>query len=243
MAPEVPRVMSGPGDTSSVNAEPRARTLSWARGACLVALAVALLLGIFAWHSSQPMSWERPAIDALEHHLVPLHRFWIDVFEPIPFACIVGGLFVLAYARNRHRLAWAGAAGCFEAVLAVELVFKPLVDRVRLHEGGRFGLHLIRFAGPMFPSAHTTAAASCAMFAWLILDRRPLLAPLFALIPIAVGCSVVAARMHYPADALAGMLVGAALVYLFVDVTGPRQRIVEPAFEAPVEDAREREPV
>ena len=225
-----------------MNAEDRARTLSYARGACLVAFAVFALLAIFAWHSSQPMSWERPVIDALERRWIPLRRFWVDVFEPIPFAFIVVGLFAFAYARGRRRLAWAGAAGCFEAVLAAELVFKPLVDRVRLRDGGRFGLHLIRFAGPMFPSAHTTAAAACAMFAWLILDRRAVLAPLFALAPIAVGCSVVAAGMHYPADAIGGMLLGSALVYVVVDVTRPRRRTAAPmSEELAVADARDRE--
>jgi membrane-associated phospholipid phosphatase len=236
--------VSGPGDTSSVNAQSRARTLPYARGAALVAVAVSVLLGIFAWHSSQPMSWERPAIDALEHHVVPLRRFWIDVFEPIPFAIIVAVLFLIAYTRGDRRLAWTGAAGCFEAVFAVELVFKPLVDRVRVHGGGRFDLHLIRFGGPMFPSAHTTAAAACAMFAWLILERRLLLAPLLAIIPIAVGWSVVAARMHYPADALAGMLLGAALVYLLVDVTRRRDRIAVPVLDTDTfDEVRERERV
>jgi membrane-associated phospholipid phosphatase len=190
------------------------------------------------------MSWERPAIHALQHHVVPLRRFWIDVFEPIPFAIIVAVLFAIAYSRGNRRLAWAGAAGCFEAVLAVELVFKPLVDRVRVHDGGRFNLHLIRFAGPMFPSAHTTAAAACAMFAWLILDRRVRVAPFLALVPIAVGWAVIAARMHYPADALAGMLLGAAIVYLLVDVTRRRGRIAVPALEVdPFEAIRERERV
>jgi membrane-associated phospholipid phosphatase len=188
------------------------------------------------------MGWERPVIDALERHLLPLHRFLIDVFEPIPFAFIVAALFLIAYTRGRRRLAWTGAAGCFAAVFATELVFKPLVDRVRVHEGGRFGLHLIRFEGPMFPSAHTTAAAACAMFAWLILDRRLRLAPLFTLIPLAVGCSVVGARMHYPADAIAGILIGAAFVYLAVDVTGPRAPIAEAATGPPAaEKAPERE--
>jgi membrane-associated phospholipid phosphatase len=222
-----------------VNAERRVRTPSYARGACIVALALFGLLAMFAWHSSKPMTWERPAIDALERHLIPLRQFWIDVFEPIPFALIVAGLFTLAYVRGRRRLALAGAAGCFEAVFAAELVFKPIVDRVRVHGGGHFGF--IRFGGPLFPSSHTTAAAACAMFAWLILDRRPLLAPLLALVPIAVGCSVVSARLHYPADAIAGMLLGAALVYVLVDVTRPRERIVAPACAgSTVEDERER---
>jgi len=233
--------VSGPGDTSSVNPPARARTPSHARGAALIALAFAALLGIFAWRSSQPMSWERPAIDAFQHHAVPLQRFWIDVFEPVPFALIVAGLFALAYTRGRHRLAWTGAAGCFVAVLATELVFKPLVDRVQIHDGSRFGLHLVRFAGPMFPSAHTTAAAACAMFAFLILDRRRWLAPLLAVVPLAVAGSVIAARMHYPADAIAGMLVGFALVYLTVDVARPRVRVAPPA-AAPTRYRATREP-
>jgi membrane-associated phospholipid phosphatase len=232
--------VSGPGDTSSVNAEARART-SYARGAALVALSFAAVLGIFAWHSSQPMSWERPAIDALQRHAVPLRSFLIDAFEPAVFALIVAALFALAYVRGRRRLAWTGVAGTLAAVLTTELVFKPLVDRVRIHQGGRFGLHLIRFAGPMFPSAHTTAAAACAMFAWLILDRRRLLAPLLALVPLAVACAVVSARMHYPADAIAGMLIGSAFVYLAVDVTRPRPQTTAPAVESHSIETRDHE--
>jgi membrane-associated phospholipid phosphatase len=175
---------------------------------------------------------------------VPLRGFWIWIFEPIPFALIVAALFALAYARGRHRLAWAGAAGCLEAVFAAELVFKPLIDRVREHDAAVSGVHILRVAGPMFPSAHTTAAAAGAMFAWLIFDRRAVLAPLFALVPLAVGCSVVAARVHYPADAVAGMLLGASLVYLMVDVTRPRRRTADrPAATTAAEVARERERV
>jgi membrane-associated phospholipid phosphatase len=223
-----------------VNAETRARAPLYARGAALVAIAVAALLGIFAWHTSQPMGWERPVIDALERHAMPLQRFWIDLFEPVSFALIVAALFALAYTRGLRRLAWAGVAGTFAAVLATELLFKPLVDRVRLHHGGQFGLHLIRFAGPMFPSAHTTAAAACAMFTWMIFDRRRLLVPLLALIPLAVACSVVAARMHYPADALAGLLLGSAIVYLVVDMMRPRARTSAPAVESHHIESRDR---
>lgn len=220
--------MTAPGDTSIVTLEHRARP-SYARGACLVALTLFVVLAVFAWHSAHPMTWERPVMDALDHHAIPLHRLWIDLFEPVPFAFVVAALFAIAYTSGRRRLAFTGAAGCIEAVFAAELVFKPLVDRVREHDGGRYGLHVIRVAGPMFPSAHTTAAAACAMFAWLILDRRRFLAPLLALVPIAVAGSVVAARMHYPADTIAGILLGASLVYLVVDVTRPRELLVAPA--------------
>jgi membrane-associated phospholipid phosphatase len=229
-----------PAHPSNADVEPRARTLAYARGAALSALAVFAVLAAFAWHSSHAMSWERPLMDALENRAVPLRGFWIGVFEPIPFALIVAALFALAYARGRPRLAWAGAAGCLGAVVAAELVLKPLIDRVREHGAGAIGTHVLRVAGPMFPSAHTTAAAAGAMFAWLIFGRRPLLAPLFALVPFAVGCSVIAARVHYPADAVGGILLGASLVYLAVDLAGahgPTEPAVEPTA---VEDARER---
>jgi membrane-associated phospholipid phosphatase len=212
-----------------VHVEPRARTLSYARCASLAALAVFAVLAGFVWHSSHPMLWERPLMDSLENRAVPLRGFWIDVFEPIPFALIIAALFGLAYVRGRHRLAWAGAAGCVAAVFAAELVFKPLIDRVREHDAAAYGIHLIRVAGPMFPSAHTTAAAAGAMFAWLIFDRRLFLAPLFALVPLAVACSVVAARVHYPADAVAGILLGASVVYLVVDLSGQRRGATQSA--------------
>jgi membrane-associated phospholipid phosphatase len=47
--------------------------------------------------------------------------------------------------------------------------------------------------------------------------------------------------MHYPADAIAGLLVGSAIVYLVVDVSQSRDRMTTPDSGHRIE-AREREP-
>jgi membrane-associated phospholipid phosphatase len=120
-----------------------------------------------------------------------------------------------AAARGRYRLALAGVAGCLGAVLAAQLVFKPLVDRVRTRRVVGMNEH-VHLAGRMFPSAHVTAAAAVAMFAWLILDRRARLTPVLLAFPLIVGGAVVKQQLHYPADVAGGLLLGPTFVYCTV---------------------------
>ena len=99
--------------------------------------------------------------------------------------------------------------------VAAQLVFKPLVDRVRTRRVAGMSEH-VHLAGRMFPSAHVTAAAAAAMFAWLILDRRARLTPVLVAFPLIVGCAVIKQQLHYPADVAGGLLLGPTFVYCTV---------------------------
>ncbi len=142
----------------------------------------------------------------------PLRYLWVALFEPVPFALTAIAVAWTAWARGRRGLAIAGLAGCFGAVVSAELVLKPLIDRGRRRFDG-VNHRSVHFGSGMFPSAHVTGAAAVAMFAWLILDRRSRLAPLFVLLPLLVGYSVVSRQMHFPSDVLGGLLLGPTFVF------------------------------
>ncbi len=180
------------------------------------AVAFAFLAGL-AWRSTGPMAWERPVIGALAARPLPLRDLWIAPFEPVPFAALVAALAAATARRGRRRLAAAGAIGCVLAVLATEIVFKPLIDRVRIVTVTHAHRHRFYFSRPTFPSAHVTAAAALATFAWFALGRRTRLWPLLVAVPLVVGASVVSRRMHYPTDVLGGLLVGPTVVGCVVE--------------------------
>jgi membrane-associated phospholipid phosphatase len=196
-----------------------ARTRPYGRAAAIAGIAGFTVLTILMWHSTRPKTWERPIISAVDGIPLVFRDFWISLFQPLPFALTTIALGGAAAARGRYRLALAGVAGSLGAVLAAQLVFKPLVDRVRTHRVAGVNQHL-HVAGRMFPSAHVTAAAAAATFAWLILDRRVRLAPLLVALPLLVGCAVISKQLHYPADVAAGLLLGATLVYCTVAAAG-----------------------
>ena len=183
--------------------------------AALVAAAFGVLT-VLMWHTARYTRWERPIIDELVGTSVPGRDFLVAAFQPLPFVLTTLALGCAAAAAGRRRLAIAGVAGCLTAVAAAELVLKPLVDRRRTHTLGVHH-HVVRVGSEMFPSAHTTAAAAWAMFAFLILQRRTRLAPLVAVVPLLVGYAVISKQMHYPADVLGGFLLGPVIVYAIVD--------------------------
>jgi membrane-associated phospholipid phosphatase len=192
-----------------------AGTRPYARAAALAGIAGFTVLTVLMWHSTRAMVWERPIITAVNGIPLAFRDFWISLFAPLPFALTTIALGGAAAARGRYRLAIAGMAGCLGAVLAAQLVFKPLVDRVRTRRVIGVSQH-IHVAGRMFPSAHVTAAAAAAMFAWLILDRRPRLTPLLVALPLIVGCAVIKQQLHYPADVAGGLILGPTFVYCTV---------------------------
>jgi membrane-associated phospholipid phosphatase len=188
------------------------------RRAVLVAFAGLALLAALVWHGTGPMAWERPVISAFVHRPIPLRDYWIKMFQPAAFALLAITLACIALRRGQERLAVAGGAGCVGAVLAAQVVLKPVVDRARMYTSGHTHV-VIHRSGPMFPSSHVTAAASLAMFAWLILGRRTKLAPVLVAIPLIVGHSVISRGMHYPTDVIGGLLLGPTFVYCAVALT------------------------
>jgi len=117
-------------------------------------------------------------------------------------------------------------------------VFKPLIDRTRTHAVGSHQ-RIVRVGSEMFPSAHVTAAAALAMLVWIALDRRPSLAPLLAVLPFVVGCSAISQQLHYPADVIAGALLGSTVVWCTVAVA--ERTAPQPA--APTGTGRAYDPV
>jgi membrane-associated phospholipid phosphatase len=204
-----------PGDTWDMDPDANAPTHRFQWGVVLVAALVFSLLALEVWHSNGPTRWEHPIISAVNQFPLPLRGFWTAMFEPIPFALITLALGFAAAAHGRTSLAVAGVTGSLAAVVTAELVFKPLVDRVRLHVVG-IHPHLAHLGGPMFPSAHVTAAAAWATFAWMILDQRSRLRPLLVALPLILGWAVVSKNMHFPADVAGGLLLGPTVVYCTV---------------------------
>jgi membrane-associated phospholipid phosphatase len=166
--------------------------------------AFAALSGL-VWHSKGPAAWERPLISLLHHDQLPLAHAVVLLWEPLPFAVATLWLAWRALKSERMQLALSGTVGCVVAMTVTERVLKPLVGRHHLHA-----------ASPVFPSGHVTAAASCAMFAWLVIDRSSLLRPALILVPILVGWATISIGAHFPADAIAGLLVGGVVVYSVV---------------------------
>ena len=150
-------------------------------------------------HSGTPTSWEQPILTTSERIPLPLRDLLSALFEPIPFALMTIALAFAAAARGRTHLVVPGLGGCLAAVVAAELVLKPIIDRMRTHPVGLHH-HVGNIGGPMFPSAHVTAAAAWATFAWLIVDNRSRLRPLIVAVPLLVGWAVMSKHMHLPAD-------------------------------------------
>lgn len=132
----------------------------------------------------------------------------------------LAGLLVLGLAGlllHRRRLtaasALAGVAAC--AGLAVAAVVGRLVDRPRPFVAHPRAIHafLAHAADPGFPSDHATAAFAIAAVLLLVLGVRTLPVLLAA---VALAVSRVLVGIHYPADVLAGAVLGTTAAVLVV---------------------------
>ncbi len=181
-----------------------------ALGAAVAAAFVFGVLSGMVWHARGPMHWEFRFISLARRIPPPAAMTWQDLFEPMPFAIMTLVIAAVALAGRRPRLALSGAAGCFIAVVAAEHVFKPIID-------SRQALHHYRWYHPelgtlTFPSGHVTAAAAVATFAWLVLRRHTALALVVFAVPAVVGWAMVSLDLHYPIDALGGVILGPLVV-------------------------------
>jgi len=160
------------------------------------------MLSVLVWHSRGPVAWERPVIALLRDAPLPFARPLVLLWEPLPFAFATLALAFVALDSHRVRLAASGTLGCGIATIVTEHILKPLVDRHQLHVGSA-----------VFPSGHVTAAAAWAMFAWLVVSRPARYRVAFVLVPVLVSWATISGGDHYPADTIAGLLVGGLVVY------------------------------
>lgn len=140
-------------------------------------------------------------------------RVYAHVSEPL----FIAGLVVLALAglalRRPHILSASVLAFAGSGVaLAIAGVISRLVDRPRPFVAHpQIHAFLAHAPDPGFPSDHATAAFAIAAVLLLRLGR-PALPVLLAAIALAV--SRVLVGVHYPADVLAGALLGTAAAVL-----------------------------
>lgn len=118
-------------------------------------------------------------------------------------------LCVLAWRRRENRiLLWS-----VEMVFLCLLATNALKYALPLGRPPHMTAGIIQVDGgysPGFPSAHTAFAFG---LAWLILELRPSLAPLWFALSVGIGWSRVELFSHYPYQVLCGAILGAILGY------------------------------
>jgi membrane-associated phospholipid phosphatase len=166
-------------------------------------LALATLAGIVFVHRPGPNR-----LDAFGDRLLPadLSSHWASAFTGLgSMTALVAGVIVVLLVGLRRD--WVRALACAAApvlaVLIVEVIAKPLVDR---HIGG----------GLSYPSGTVAAVAALVTAVALVMPaslRLPV-AVLGAVAIVGTGAAVVVLRWHYPTDALGGIGVGMGSVLL-----------------------------
>jgi membrane-associated phospholipid phosphatase len=143
----------------------------------------------------------------------PLRFFAVQ--GPVFFALLLAAVFLLRgkwrSVSGRHGVVAAGFSAA--VALGIAQVIAHLWERPRPHLSHPGGAHLFIPASydPSFPSDHATAAFAIAI-ALLLRHRR---AGALAIAMAAVlSVARVAVGTHYPADVLAGALLGAAVALL-----------------------------
>lgn len=165
-------------------------------------------INVFVAHHS----WIGQALSQIENDAVPL----------VAIATFALWLLDRPGAQRKWKLASASAlAAAAAALLANQLIAqiwhrtRPFAAHPSAHVWGS------RSHDPSFPSDHASAAFAIA-FTVLLFDR--LAGVLFLAAAVIVGFGRVAIGAHYPADVLAGGLVGLAVALL---VCNPARRLIE----------------
>jgi membrane-associated phospholipid phosphatase len=131
---------------------------------------------------------------------------WAHAFVGLgSMTALLGGVlvvFLIGILRDRVR-AVACAVGPVLAVLIVQDIAKPLVDR-----------HSVVSGGLSYPSGTVAAVAALAAAFTLVMPARlrPPVAMLAWLATVGTSAAVVVLRWHYPTDALGGAAVGVGSV-------------------------------
>jgi len=190
----------------------------------VLAIIVVAVLGMRYADQDMPGRLDRSLDALIRNHLNSdqrIARALVSLGNPMQAAVLIAAVAGACAAARR----WSGVlltlVGTVTAVTITELILKPLVGRLR------FG-HLT------FPSGHTTVVAAVAFVTAILIGGarwpRGVAARLVAgLVPVAVAVgvaiSLVAERIHYATDTVAGYCVALATVLavaLCLDCWGPR---------------------
>jgi membrane-associated phospholipid phosphatase len=176
-------------------------------GAGLLLLSIAALAGLIFVHRPGPNR-----LDVSGFRLLPanLDSRWAHDFTTLGSlpVLIVGVIVVFLIGVSRDRLrAFACATSPILAVLIVQDIAKPLVDR-----------HNVITGGLSYPSGTVAAVTALVTALLLVMPSNTRLAvAALGLVAIAgTGCAVIVLRWHYPTDVLGGIWVGMGSV-LVVD--------------------------
>lgn len=130
-----------------------------------------------------------------------------DLGDPVPVAVLMAVLAPVAWRWRRGRGLAVAVVAPGAAMITTSLVLKPIIARTRGHELA-------------FPSGHTTAVASIAVTAAIVVlgapaltaaVRRVVVAVLGVLV-VVVGVCLVGRGIHYPTDVLGALGVVVAVV-------------------------------
>lgn len=145
-----------------------------------------------------------PFLDGLSVFISWLGNGWLWVS--------IGLVLVVSSNARRQIYGYASLLALMLSALVVELVAKPLVDRVRPYEVlvGVERLGDLPF-GSSFPSGHVTTAAA---MAWILAQAFPRLRYGLAVLPLLMVWSRVYNGVHWPLDVVVGWLLGTFLGWL-----------------------------
>lgn len=163
------------------------------------------------------------AVNQFVQHHAWLGR-WLDGLETWAVPAIAIATFALwLLARPGAARKWKLASACALASAALALLINQLIARI-WHRQRPFAAHPSahvwgsRSHDPSFPSDHASAAFAIA-FAVFLFDR--VVGAIFLLAAIVIGAGRVFIGAHYPADVLAGCLVGLGSALFLVRVARP----------------------
>jgi membrane-associated phospholipid phosphatase len=182
----------------------------WVGPLIVVLSAVVVVFALLTTGDTGARGFEQPIIDRLRYSSVPtaVWRFGLALGKPWFFAVVVVTLALWAVVRR----SWPALVACATvpgAVILVEAILKPIVDRRYYHFDNTL----------YYPSGTTAGVAAWTTLVWLLavpLIRRPALRLALAIAMLGLtaltAMSVVAMDKHFPLDAVGGASCGMAVV-------------------------------
>lgn len=220
----------------------------WIGLVIVVLSAVVIGFALLTTGDTGARGFERPIIDRLRYSSVPttVWRFGLALGKPWFFAAVVLALALWAILRR----SWPALVACATvpgAVILVEAILKPIVDRRYYHFDNTL----------YYPSGTTAGVAAWTTLVWLLavpMIRRPALRLALAVgllgLTALTAMSVVAMDKHFPLDAVGGAACGMVVVLACAAIIdrvthahrrqSPRARRSEAAMSAPPTTSRTR---